>query len=56
MLWLYIVKLLSIKKIKRRQVIRFKGTAIPTQHINTTHAITQAFVSIVLLCLKLAVS
>ena len=44
------------KNKKRRQVIRFKGTAIPTQHINTTHAIAQAFVSIVLLCLKLAVS
>ena len=36
-----------IYKKKRRQVIRFKGTAIPTQHINTTHAIAQAFVSIV---------
>lgn len=35
-----IIKVISsIFRFKRGQVIRSKGTAIPTQHINTTHAV-----------------
>ena len=40
-------------RFKRGYVIRSKGTAIPMQHINTTHAIRRRYVSIVLVAFEI---
>ena len=40
-------------RFKRGDVIRSKGTAIPMQHINTTHAMRRRYVSIVLVAFEI---